>query len=159
MILRYAVNTPAAGVDRVLPPGARVDEFLLPVAEDLPHDVAVLDDGRVLVTGMFAHQIWVLDPTPNQWDTEAIPVASANPRAIDLTPRSGIEARSTGGSCSAVPTDSPGEMASPANGPAASSASTATASCPMRTGASGSTATSPETRGSSGMSIHPRAMS
>lgn len=90
-ILRYAVNTPAAGADRALPPGAHVAEFLLPVAEDLPHDVAVLDDGRVLVTGMFTHQIWVLDPTRNQWDTEPIPVASANPRAIDVTPRAGIE--------------------------------------------------------------------
>jgi streptogramin lyase len=74
-----------------MPTGARVDEFLLPVATELPHDVAVLDDGRVLVTGMFTHQMWLLDPTLNQWDTEAIPVASANPRAIDITPRPGVE--------------------------------------------------------------------
>lgn len=90
-ILRYATNTPAAGTDRALPPGARIDEFLLPVAGELPHDVAVLDDGRILVTGMFTHQMWLLDPMLNQWDTEAIPVPNANPRAVDLTPRPGVE--------------------------------------------------------------------
>lgn len=74
---------PAAG-SRILPEGARIDEFLLPVAEDLPHDVAVLEDGRILVTGMFTHQMWLLDPRDGTWSTERIPVPAANPRAVDL---------------------------------------------------------------------------
>lgn len=67
-----------------MPEGATVDEFLLPDSTDLPHDVAVLPDGRILVTGMASHLMWVLDPRTGRWSTEEIPLPAANPRAVDV---------------------------------------------------------------------------
>lgn len=63
---------------------ARVTEFLFPVAEDLPHDIAVDADGKVLVTGMFSGAMYSLDPATSEWKTTAIPVQNANPRALDI---------------------------------------------------------------------------
>lgn len=75
-----------ASAPRAMPDAAAVDEFLLPMAEELPHDLAVLPDGRILVTGTASHQMWLLDPDDGTWSTESIPVQEANPRAVDLTP-------------------------------------------------------------------------
>ena len=51
---------------------------------DLPHDVAVAPDGRILVTGMMTHRMYLLDPGTGAWETEAIPADFANPRAVDV---------------------------------------------------------------------------
>src|SRR5688572_29138247 len=49
-------------------PGSdRITEYLFPVAQDLPHDVAVDRNGRVVVTGMFSHKMFTLDPSNGQW--------------------------------------------------------------------------------------------
>lgn len=61
-----------------------VVEFDLPVPQDLPHDVAVDALGRVVITGMFTHQMYLLDPESGQIDTIPIPVPHANPRAVDI---------------------------------------------------------------------------
>lgn len=44
------------------PNDPRITEFLFPAAQDLPHDVAVDDDGRVVVTGMFTGAMYLLEP-------------------------------------------------------------------------------------------------
>ncbi|HSA55697.1 MAG TPA: hypothetical protein VLE53_08330 [Gemmatimonadaceae bacterium] len=62
----------------------RVTEFPFPVPQDLPHDLAVDRDGRVIVTGMFSHQMQVLDPATGSWTAVAIPVPNGNPRAVDI---------------------------------------------------------------------------
>lgn len=69
---------------RARTPAAEVREFMLPAPNDLPHDVAVLDDGRILITGMFTHRMYLLDPADGSFTTEAIPVEKANPRAVEL---------------------------------------------------------------------------
>ena len=46
----------------------------MPVAEDLPHDVAVMADGRVLITGMFTHAMYTLDPATGAMTTMPIGV-------------------------------------------------------------------------------------
>ena len=63
---------------------SQITEFMLPAASDLPHDVAVLDDGRVLITGMFTHQMYLLNPASGAFETVAIPVERANPRAVEV---------------------------------------------------------------------------
>jgi streptogramin lyase len=63
---------------------ARLTEYQLPVAPDLPHDVAVTSDGSVLVTGMFTGRIYRVDPERGVTGVEDIPVDRANPRAIEL---------------------------------------------------------------------------
>ncbi len=63
---------------------ARITEFLMPERQDLPHDIAVEGSGTVLVTGMFTHQLYRLDPATGRIDRILIPVANANPRAIEL---------------------------------------------------------------------------
>ncbi len=63
---------------------AEVTEFMLPAPNDLPHDVAVMEDGRVLITGMFTHRMYVLDPSDGSFVDVAIPVDKANPRAVEL---------------------------------------------------------------------------
>lgn len=67
-------------------PDPRVREYLLPAAGDLPHDLLVAADGRVVITGMFTHRMYLLDPASGEVTTEAIPVPGANPRAHHLDP-------------------------------------------------------------------------
>jgi virginiamycin B lyase len=63
---------------------AEITEFLMPEPNDLPHDIAIERSGTVLVTGMFTHRLYRLDPTNGRISEIAIPVANANPRAIEL---------------------------------------------------------------------------
>ncbi|NOT07904.1 MAG: hypothetical protein HOP28_06825 [Gemmatimonadales bacterium] len=63
---------------------AEVREYTLPGATDLPHDVAVASDGKVLITGMFSHVIHSLDPETGAMTQTAIPIDRANPRAMEL---------------------------------------------------------------------------
>ena len=63
---------------------ADVREYMMPVAQDLPHDLVVEPDGDVLITGMFTHRLYRLKPETGAMTEIAIPVVpSANPRAID----------------------------------------------------------------------------
>ena len=63
---------------------ADVREYMMPVAEDLPHDLVVEPDGRVLITGMFTHRLYRLQPESGALSEVQIPVVpSTNPRAID----------------------------------------------------------------------------
>ena len=65
------------------PVSDRVTEYLFPAAQDLPHDVAVDPNGRVIVTGMFSHQMYSLEPNLGVWTTiEMFP--QANPRALEI---------------------------------------------------------------------------
>ena len=65
---------------------AHVTEYPLPAAGDLPHDLAVDRDGRVVITGMFTHVMYRLDPRSGAMDTIPIPVPTANPRAVEIAP-------------------------------------------------------------------------
>jgi virginiamycin B lyase len=63
---------------------ADVREYMLPEAQDLPHDVVVEPNGDVVITGMFTHRLYRLKPESGALSEIAIPVvASSNPRAID----------------------------------------------------------------------------
>ena len=53
--MRQAPGAPAAG--------AEITEYLMPVPQDLPHDVAVEPGGTVLVTGMFTHRLFRVRPS------------------------------------------------------------------------------------------------
>ncbi|HEX6105362.1 MAG TPA: hypothetical protein VFZ26_07250 [Gemmatimonadales bacterium] len=63
---------------------AKITEYLMPVAGDLPHDVVVEPGGTVLVTGMFTHRLYRVDPASGAIGEIPIPVDNANPRAIEL---------------------------------------------------------------------------
>jgi streptogramin lyase len=63
---------------------ADVREFAYPHPMDLPHDLAVDVDGSIVVTGMFTHRMHVLDPATGAWSEVSIPVAQANPRALEI---------------------------------------------------------------------------
>lgn len=63
---------------------ADVREYAYPYSQDLPHDIAVDDSGRVVITGMFTHRMLVLDPGSGTFDEVHIPIAQANPRALDI---------------------------------------------------------------------------
>jgi virginiamycin B lyase len=65
-------------------PAAVITEFAIPEPMDLPHDLAVTADGRIAITGMFTHRLYVLDPAAAEFRTIPIPVANANPRAIEI---------------------------------------------------------------------------
>ena len=72
-----------AGAPREPRPGT-VTEYEVSAPRDLPHDIALDRDGRVIITGMFTHQMYVLDPESRRVDTIAIPVPNANPRAVEI---------------------------------------------------------------------------
>ena len=74
--------TPTAPVE--VPPGYTVTEFPLP-RSDLPHDVAVAPDGRVVVTGMLTGVMYVLDPATGAFAQESIP--EPGPRAVEVDDR------------------------------------------------------------------------
>lgn len=63
--------------------GFTLTEYDLP-GPDLPHDLAVDARGRVLITGMFSARILVLDPASGAVESVPIPVAQANPRALEI---------------------------------------------------------------------------
>jgi streptogramin lyase len=63
---------------------ADVTEFLMPEPQDLPHDIAVERSGTVLVTGMFTHRLYRVEPVSGRIQEIAIPIPNANPRAIEI---------------------------------------------------------------------------
>lgn len=81
-----ARHLPDGEVADVEAPAARpadVREYLLPMAQDLPHDVVVEPGGEVVITGMFSHRLLRLNPESGALAEIAIPVDGANPRAVD----------------------------------------------------------------------------
>jgi virginiamycin B lyase len=86
---RHVTASAAAGVrdtypDPLLDRSAVITEFLLPEPQDLPHDVALDDSGRVVITGMMTHRMYVLDPATESLRIVPIPVPRANPRAVEI---------------------------------------------------------------------------
>ncbi len=63
---------------------AVITEFDLPKPFDLPHDLQIDAQGRILITGMFSHVMYTLDPAAGRFTETPIPVQGANPRALDL---------------------------------------------------------------------------
>jgi virginiamycin B lyase len=59
-------------------------EYDLPHVDDLPHDLLLAGDGRVIVTGMFSHVMYRLDPASGAFEEIPIPVPQANPRALEI---------------------------------------------------------------------------
>jgi virginiamycin B lyase len=82
-----AKSLPAGGVaDVPVPASSRADvrEYMMPVEQDLPHDLVVEPNGDVVITGMFTHRLYRLKPESGALSEIPIPVtANANPRAID----------------------------------------------------------------------------
>ena len=83
-LARYLAATPTVRPRATLPAGAEITEYEMPESADLPHDLAVDATGRVVITGMFSHRMWVLDPGAGRFDGVDIPVEKANPRALEL---------------------------------------------------------------------------
>ena len=82
-LTRHLPDGPIA--DLVPPRGApaTITEYRMPEPQDLPHDVVVEPDGRVLVTGMFTHALYRVDPAGGVPAAIPVPVDKANPRAIE----------------------------------------------------------------------------
>ncbi len=84
------LSTHLAKADPVEPPAPRligkseVREYLMPEGGDLPHDVAVDDQGGIVVTGMFSHVMYRLDPASGSFATIPLPVEKGGPRAVEL---------------------------------------------------------------------------
>lgn len=83
-LAEHLVGAPEAAPRPALPAGAEVTEFAIPEPRDLPHDLAVQADGRVVITGMFTDRMYLLDPATGAMETEAVPVPRANPRALEI---------------------------------------------------------------------------
>ena len=85
--LSEAVRTPPRPARTAsLPAGASVREFPYPPPGDLPHDLVVDAEGRVTITGMLTHRLWVLDPASGTFAEAPIEAggSASNPRAIDI---------------------------------------------------------------------------
>lgn len=70
-----------------LPPDslvAGIAEYDMPLARDLAHDVAVDSTGRVVITGMFSHAMYTLDPASGRLSEVALPVPNGGPRAVEI---------------------------------------------------------------------------
>lgn len=62
-------------------------EYDLPQPGELPHDLILDRAGRVIVTGMFGHVMYRLDPASGAYEEIPIPVPQANPRALEIDPQ------------------------------------------------------------------------
>ncbi len=83
--LHRHLTTPPAPAEAPAP-DRRVTEFDVPAPGDLPHDLAVAPDGRIVITGMFTARMYELDPATGAFRTEPIPEPNANPRANLVDP-------------------------------------------------------------------------
>lgn len=81
-LAHYVRSMPAAAARP--PARAEVTEYAIPEGRDLPHDLAVDAEGRVVVTGMFTHRMYLLDPESGAFETVAIPTPNANPRSLEI---------------------------------------------------------------------------
>ncbi len=63
---------------------AEVTEYPMPVAEDLPHDVAVDSTGGILITGMFSHVMYRMDPGSGAMTRIELPAPRGGPRAVEV---------------------------------------------------------------------------
>jgi streptogramin lyase len=87
-LARWITDATLATVTPMPPRGSpNVREYLMPMAQDLPHDVAVDGEGKVVITGMFSHTMYRLDPASGALESIAIPVAGASPRAVVIDER------------------------------------------------------------------------
>jgi virginiamycin B lyase len=84
--LAARVARPTAEPARPNIAAADLREYALPVPQDLPHDVAVDARGKVVITGMFTHRMYELDPESGALGEMEIPVPRANPRAVEIAP-------------------------------------------------------------------------
>ena len=64
--------------------GARITEYNMPEPGDLPHDVAVDSTGLVVITGMFSHSMYTLDPQTGRLTPTPLPVPQGGPRAVEI---------------------------------------------------------------------------
>ena len=86
-LVEHLTAPPEAPADLPAAAGWDVTEFPLPRAGDLPHDVGVAHDGRIVVTGMMSNVLYTLDPASGSWDElPLLPSPGANPRAIEIAP-------------------------------------------------------------------------
>ncbi len=87
-LARWITDASLATVSRSAPRGSpNVREYMMPLAQDLPHDVAVDAEGKVVITGMFSHKMYLLDPASGALESFDIPVERANPRAVVIDDR------------------------------------------------------------------------
>ncbi|HJR62179.1 MAG TPA: carboxypeptidase regulatory-like domain-containing protein [Gemmatimonadaceae bacterium] len=82
------LRTPAALRTAPIEPSPRavITEYAHPVAADLPHDLMLDASGKVVITGMFSHRMFVLDPASGVFTEVGIPESGAGPRALDIDP-------------------------------------------------------------------------
>jgi streptogramin lyase len=87
-LARWITDSSLAGVVSSPPRGSpKVREYMMPVPQDLPHDVAVDAEGKVVITGMFSHKMYRLDPASGALESFDIPTERANPRAVVIDDR------------------------------------------------------------------------
>ena len=87
-LARWITDASLATVALATPRGSpKVREYMMPMAQDLPHDIAVDADGKVVITGMFSHKMYRLDPASGALETFDIPQERANPRAVEIDDR------------------------------------------------------------------------
>jgi virginiamycin B lyase len=65
-------------------PSVRFTEYDLPAPQDLPHDLVLDPEGRLVITGQLSGLMYVLDPETGAFSQRSIPVPNANPRALSV---------------------------------------------------------------------------
>lgn len=87
-LARWITDASLATVAPMAPRGSpKVREYMMPMAQDLPHDVAVDAESKVVITGMFSHRMYRLDPVSGALESFDIPLERANPRAVVIDDR------------------------------------------------------------------------
>ncbi len=64
--------------------GVQITEYSMPEPADLPHDVAVDSTGLVVITGMFSHTMYTLDPQTGRLTPTPLPNPQGGPRAVEI---------------------------------------------------------------------------
>lgn len=83
-LARHLASPPTTRATLPAKAAADVREYILPAPQDLPHDLQVLGDGRVLITGMMTDRMYLLNAESGAVEELPIPVQRANPRAVEV---------------------------------------------------------------------------
>lgn len=90
-----SASSPSGGSVPAAEGRGEVTEFPMPEPTELPRDLQVDGEGRVVITGMFTHRMYSLDPASGRMDEFEIPEEKANPRAVEIAPN-GVAGRWSG---------------------------------------------------------------
>jgi virginiamycin B lyase len=79
---RVAALQPPARPDPAIVGGAKITEYPVLNASELPHDLVLGPDGRIWVTAFWQSQMWAMDPKTGKWESYEVTNDKSQPAQV-----------------------------------------------------------------------------